>query len=201
MKPIPTLFILALVTGCSSNEEQIIAPVAEVNYISSSSSKAAIPAFELKKFPSVMDMLRNANEYREDNKTLVLLSEDPLSIQVSALVHHEEPDEYLRQKVKRDMVYVLFQSFAQTDVEVMTITSVPLAYSKHYPQGKYLKEHQLKATVNRETAEKVMDKYLHTKNYKKLFRPTSGDNYVPDQAFEKLLHEDLDNVYADLTAQ
>jgi hypothetical protein len=198
MKAIPFLLFLALATGCSRNEEQVIAPVPEVNYINTNSPEAVIPAFELKKFPSVMDMLRTANEYREDNKTLVLLSENPLSIQVSAMVHHEEPGEYLSQKVKRDMVYVLLQAFAQTDVDVMTITSVPLAFTKHYPNGKYLKEHQLKMTVNREMAGRIMEKYLHSKNYKKLFRSASGDTYVPDQTFEKLLHEDLDNVYADL---
>jgi hypothetical protein len=201
--------ILACSLGaCSRQEPQPVQPETAVAITENEATAADVqvtgtepetPGFTLKQFPTVMDMLRDAKDYKEEDKTLKLVAEKPLHIQVSRQALADDTDEKIEEMAKRDIVFVALQAFAQTDIESIQITSIPLQLKSDFTFGQYLYKKKVTAKITRKDADDVMLKYLGSTDYKKLFYPLEGGIYVTSDDFERLKHAELDHVFADLT--
>ncbi|MDF2451898.1 MAG: hypothetical protein K0S26_1402 [Bacteroidota bacterium] len=153
------------------------------------------PTAVFNKYPTVMEMLIDAHDYSEEQGTLKMLSkkEEPLHIQVSKQIFDGDLEKEILDQTKRDIVYVAFQAFAQTDINELTITSVPLKSN-----GKLADKYKLITTINRETAKNILKKYVSTGNFQDLFQ-FDGTLWLPNKNFDNLKFNNLDAVYTDMT--
>lgn len=203
------LIFTCLLGACSRQEPQPVQPATAVSIAENDQATAAdlqatgarseTPDFALRQYPTVMDMLRDAKDYKEEDKTLKLVAEKPLHVQVSRQALADDTDEKIEEMTKRDIVFVALQAFAQTDIDFIQITSLPLQLKSDFTFGQYLYKKKLTAKITRKDADAVMQKYLGSPDYKKLFYPMEGGIYVTSGEFERLQHAELENVFADLT--
>jgi len=92
------------------------------------SSTEKITSNKLQKFDTVVEMLSQAGDFNEEMGTLKILDRNPQNpqIQVSKPIVKGDIDKVVDEIVKRDIVYVAFQTFAQTQTDKITITSIPI---------------------------------------------------------------------------
>jgi len=149
-------------------------------------------AIELKQYPTVRAMLEDAGDYYEENGSLKFLSEEPNNthIQVSKPISENDLENVIQDIVKRDIIYVAFQVFAQTNINEITITSIP----KSLNQDKYFKQHSKTLKVNKSKAQQVLKKFLNTDDFSTLFTLENGI-WLPNKKFDVLKHDKLDEVY------
>ena len=189
MKLFYYLLSIIVLTSCQSDNTEN----------SNNTDKVELKAPDFPRYNSVLDMLIASSDYTEEAKTLKVLSNDPLHIQVAKETVDGDTKELINEIVKRNIVYVSLQAFAQTDIKSIKITSLPLKLKSDFTFDSYLDNYQITATITKEKADKVLKKYLNTTDYKKLFQLFENQIFVPSNDFEKLKHSDLNDVFNDLT--
>ena len=144
-------------------------------------------------------MLEFANDYEGNN--LEILSENPLHIRVSNDFIKGDSNEEMLQQTKRDIIYVAFQSFAQTNIDKITITSIPIVrkdYNPNLPYDGKLQNHlKLTKTITRDEALLILEKYIKTKSFNDLYQ-LNGTIYYPNDKFNLLKFGQLENVFNEL---
>ncbi|MFD0992579.1 hypothetical protein [Tenacibaculum geojense] len=151
----------------------------------------------LPQFKSVREMLADASDYYEENGSLKFISEDKskLHIQVSKPILEADLENVKEEIVKRDIVYVAFQTFAQTDIDKLIITAVPNDMEN---RKKYYEKYKKTVSVDRKNAQAVLKKYLDSEDFSILYK-LDGTLWLPNDNFSKLKFEKLNQVYADLS--
>lgn len=151
---------------------------------------------ELKKYISVEVMLEDAHDFTLEQGTLKFINNDEnnLHIQVSKPIIEEDFENVIVSTVKRDIVYVAFQTFAKTSTNRITITSVPIDFKN---QTKYYNEYKKTITVIREKADKIMQKEFESTDYSILFADLNGIQ-IPSNRFDRMRFENLDRIYSEL---
>lgn len=151
----------------------------------------------LPQFGSVREMLANAYDYYEENGSLKFISEDKanLHVQVSKPILEADLENVKEEIVKRDIVYVAFQTFAQTDIDKLTITAIP--NDMQNPE-KYYEKYKKTVTIDRTKAKSILKKYLDSEDFSILYE-MDRTLWLPNENFSKLKFEELDQVYTDLS--
>ena len=153
------------------------------------------------KYNNVMEMLDSAGDYTSGSGTVKMVTDTPLHIEVSSFVIPTETNEVIKSIAKRDIVYVALQSFAQTPIDEIRLTSLPIQVkegtSKKQQPLNYLKKVMY---VNRKTATEILQRYTQLSEFKDLYE-LNGTRFVPNSNFNKLLHSDLENVFADMLSR
>ena len=159
------------------------------------SKKPSVETVEFKKYSSVLEALKAANDFSVENGTLKVLSKEgePIHIQVSKPIFEGDLEDAIIQQTKRDVVYVAFQAFAETDINELTVTSIPVK-----DKSNYVDKYKMTVTVNRVTAKNILKKYLATESFQDLYK-LEGTLYLPSARFDKLKFADLDKVFSDLS--
>ena len=151
------------------------------------------------KYETVLEMLESAHDYEGHN--LEILSENPLHIRVSTDFVKGDLEQNMIDQTKRDIIYVAFQSFAETNIDKMTITSIPIIRENFSPNlpydGKLQNNLKQTKTVTREQALVILEKYIKTKSFKDLYQ-LNGSMYLPNDKFSLLKFGQLENVYNEL---
>lgn len=160
-------------------------------------NKAAAP---FPQYQNAMEVLKANNDYQ--NQCLEDLSKgDDSHVRVSSEFLPNEDISLLKQQAKRDVVYVIFQVFAETKLDKFTVTSIPIVRTSFNPNLMYdgKKQDVLKQTITitRTKAQEVLKKYLKTNAFKDLYQ-LDGTMYLPNEKFETLKHAELESVFADL---
>ena len=133
-----------------------------------------------------------------ENGTLVILQDDAkgLHIQVSSLVFNDSNADLIRDEVKRDIVYVAFESFIKTTTEEFTITAIPLKMRDAHTVDRYMTEFQKSFKVHRKTGTKILQKHFFTSTYRTLYSYQSiHDKWLPNERFKLLQYELLPDAY------
>ncbi|MDO5979203.1 hypothetical protein [Flavivirga spongiicola] len=177
-KSILTLLIATLLLTCKSE------------------TKANIVEKPLPQYETVKEMLSYANDFYEENGSLKFISKDSsnLHIQVSKPVFQNDLEKNKKEIVKRDIIYVAFQTFAQTDINELTITAVPLDQEN---SKNYFEEYKMTLKVNRNRAKSILKKYLNSDDFSILYSEDDG-LWLPNSNFSKLKFEKLEEVFNDL---
>lgn len=193
MKKILSIAILSILTNCSSDKkgESVIAE----NETATTQTQNINPS-ELKKYKSVKEMLENANDFTAEQGTLKFINNDEnnLHIQISKPIVKDHSDKIIEEIVKRDIVYVAFQAFAQTSINKITITSIPIDLEDN---KKYYNNYKQTVTIARDKADQIMQKEFGSIDYSILFINSDGIQ-IPSENFDKLKFKDLDIVYSEL---
>lgn len=177
-KVLLSLFVLTLLNSCGNDSKKM-------------EEKNA--SNELKKFNSVKEMLSDAGDFSEETGTLKIIDENPQNphIQVSKPIVQGDLDKVIDEIVKRDIVYVAFQTFAQTPTKKITITSIPIDLED---KTKYYDKYKKTLTINKKSADKIIKEVFGSDDYAILFTKT-GNIQVPSKEFDKLKFEKLEETF------
>jgi hypothetical protein len=192
MKYLIILLPLTLLFGCSDNKqaetEIKTTPVAVEQPLTEQSTEECI------KYTTVTEMLKEAGDFTEEDGSLKILSKDekPIHVQVSKIIFDGDIEKVIIEQTMRDIVYVAFQAFAQTNIDEITVTSIPMK-GKDKLVGKY----KMTVTINREAAKTILKKYLSTDNFQVLYY-LDGTLWLPSKKFDSLKFQNLDAVFADM---
>lgn len=152
------------------------------------------PITDLKKYDDVIEMIEDTGDFSTENGTLKLISQKPLHIQLAKIFLEGELESNIQEDIKRNIVYVGFRIFAQTSINEIEITSLPLKYdSKNSKIVGYVDKYKKKMLVKREKATSILEKYYGHSDFTKLFGKNIGDTYVPDipnQYLTKMMYGD-----------
>ena len=185
-----SLFILLIITllGCELETNSNRNNSKETKIVE---TKQILPQFE-----NVEEMLLDASDYYEENGSLKFISEDEsnLHIQVSKSIFKGDSESVKKDIVKRDIVYVAFQTFAQTNIKELTITAIPKDWKNH---KKYYNEYKKTLKVNRTKAKVILKKYLNSSDFSILYKKRQGI-WLPNKKFDELKFEKLEEVFIEL---
>jgi len=151
----------------------------------------------LPQFKSVKEMLADASDYYMENGSLKFISKDKsnLHVQVSKPILEADLENVKEEIVKRDIIYVAFQSFAQTDIDKLTITAIP---NDMQNPKKYYEKYKKTVTIDRGKAKGILKKYLNSEDFSILYKK-DGELWLPNKNFSKLKFEKLNEVFTELT--
>ena len=123
----------------------------------------------LTQYSSIRDMLEDSGDFYEENGSLKFLSEEKsnIHVQVSKPISKNDLENVKQEIVKRSIVYVTFQAFAQTDIDELTITSIPMDFEDN---KKYYDEYRQTVKVNRAKAKSILKEYLNSDDFSILFK-------------------------------
>ena len=182
MKQITIIFSILLLMSCGSENP------------SSTSQKVEIPKYE-----TVTAMLKANSDY--EGRNFEVISEIPIHIRISSEFLNEDSEKTMIDQTKRDIIYVAFQTFTQSEVNEITITSIPIIRESFNPNmaydGKQLKKLSQTKTISRKQAQIILEKYVKTKSFNDLYQQ-NGTLFLPNNKFDLLKYEQLDNVFNEL---
>ena len=154
---------------------------------------------EFPKYETVMGMLEASHDFEGHN--LKLVSENPLHIRVSTDFVKGDSEQNMIEQTKRDIIYVAFQAFTETNIDKITVTSIPVVRENFNPNlpydGKLQNNLKQTKTVTRKQALLILEKYIKTKSFKDLYQ-LNETMYLPNDKFDLLQFGQLENVYKDL---
>lgn len=152
---------------------------------------------KLPKYKKVREMLLNAHDFSEDNNTLKFISENEKSIhiQVSKPIFEEDLESVKKEIVKRDIVYVTFQAFAQTDIDEITITSIPIDGNNY---KLYFEEYALTLKISRKKAKEILTRHFKSEDFSILFE-NENEIWLPNKNFNLLKFAYLDEVFEEMS--
>lgn len=150
----------------------------------------------LPKFPTLNEMFENSGDFSEEVGTLKFISKDQknLHVQVSKPIFENDLEKVKNEIVKRDIVYVAFQTFAETNVNELTITSIP--NSNENPK-EYFEKYKQTIKIGREKAKTILSKYIGSEDFSILYEEQDGI-WLPSKKFSVLKFEKLDEVFTDM---
>ncbi len=149
----------------------------------------------LKGYKDVSKMIEATGEYKKENGTFKLISQKPLHIQLSTPTYNGDLEETVAEQVKRDIVYVSFRTFAQTTLDEIKITSLPLKWDN--PKLKdfdYIQEFKQTLTLRRSKAKAILERYYGHSDFTKLFGEIVDGAYkpeVPNIHIKRMMYNDL----------
>lgn len=191
MKKIILLILTIATLSCSeANQESVKKP----------SEQKIEKIIEFPHYPSITQMLKTAGDFKEEDGTLKILSknEEIVHVQVSKLTFEGDSDDLLIEQTKRDIIYVAYQVFAETDAEEVIITSVPVQMKDFKTIDKYLEKFKETKRIKKEDARKIMTKYLNISDFKELYELKGGEMWLPNKQFSNLKFKNLNNIFSEL---
>lgn len=193
MKKLFSIAVLCALISCG-NDKKTESAITENETVTTQTQN--INPSELKKYKSVKEMLEDAHDFTTEEGTLKFINNDEnnLHIQISKPIVKDDSDKIIEEIVKRDIVYVAFQAFAQTSINKITITSIPIDLEN---DKKYYDNYKKTVIVTRDKADQIMQKEFGSVDYSTLFI-NSGGIQIPSENFDKLKFKNLDIVYSEL---
>lgn len=163
-----------------------------------SETKSNVAEKSLPQYETIREMLDESGDFYEENGSLKFISEEEsnLHIQVSKPVSKNDLEDVKEEIVKRDIIYVAFQTFAQTNLNKLTITSIPSDFEN---RKKYYEKYQKTLTIDRSKAKSILIEYLNSEDFSILFS-LENDIWLPNENFDKLKFGKLKEVYNKMSA-
>lgn len=186
-----TIAILTTLGSCNESKRNVETTNDTTTVIPAVTNK--IVHSQLIRYHSVKEMLENAHDFTLEEGTLKFINEDEnkLHIQVSKPIVEGDTDKVIKEIVKRDLVYVAFQVFAQTPTNKITITSIPISLEN---RTQYYYDYKITRTVTRTQIDQIMLHEFGNLDYSRLF-VDSGGLQIPSDDFDRLKFKDLEYVF------
>ena len=192
-----TLLILSAIVIVSCKTENKESLNGETNKVENTENvENSKSGNSLKKFATLKEMLEDSGDFNEEVGTLkfISLDEKNLHVQVSKPILENDLEKVKKEIVKRDVIYVAFQTFAKTDINELTITSIPDSFDN---PKKYFEEYNQTVKINREEAKEILKKYLDSEDFSILYEKQNG-MWLPGKNFSVLKFEKLNEVFDEI---
>lgn len=178
------LFAVLFFAGCSENEA--------TNKYSDPIKISKQEEIPFPHYNDVLSMLDAAGDYT--GKNIEYFGGKESHVRVSKEFLPQEAPSNIRDQVKRDIVYVAYQTFAMTSIDTIKITSTPIIRSTFNPNeaydGKMDNNTSRTLLITRSKAKEVMLNYSNAKEFKSLFSKQPY-GYVPNKNFSQLKFDNL----------
>ena len=150
----------------------------------------------LPQFKTLKEMLSSASDYYPEDGSLKFISDENsnIHIQISKPIYSSDSKSLIEGTVKRNIVYVAFQTFARTDINEIKITSIPNDVEN---RKKYYTKHAKTVKIKREEAKLILVKYLKSDDFSILYEKNKT-TWLPSKKFSKLKYTNLDNVFSEM---
>lgn len=161
----------------------------------------------LKQYPDISAMIEATGDFNKENGTFKIISQKPLHIEVSTLTYEGDLEQTIAEQTKRDIVFVGFRTFAQTTIDEIKITSFPLrGDNKNKKDFDFIQKYKQSATLTRNRAKAVLEKYYGHSDFSKLFGETVDGTFmpeIPNMRLKRMMYNDmgeptLDEVFAQI---
>ena len=158
-----------------------------------SETKSKPEGKSLVQYSSIKEMLEEAGDFYEENGSLKFISEEEsnIHVQVSKPISKNDLESVKQEIAKRNIIYVAFQAFAQTNLNEITITSLPNDLEDN---TRYYEEYKQTVKIDRTKAKSILKTYLNSDDFSILFDNQNGI-CLPNKNFDKLKFEKLNEVY------
>jgi len=180
--------------SCKTDTEQINSATKDAEKSTQSNSDS--PQL-LKQFNTLREMVEYSYEFYEVDGTLKFISEEDsnLHIQISSPIFELDQEIIKEQIVKRDIIYFAFQSFAKTNIDKLTITSIPISAENDH---QYCEEYKKTITIDRTNAKLILKKFLNSEDFSILYDKNTNA-WIKNANFNKLLYENIHEVFAEMS--
>ena len=213
MKSIATFLFLTAITfsicSCNDNKkntttENLKTENKQTPQKSIETTSSTIPS----KYSTVFGLIDTSADFSIEKGTYKIISKDPIHIQISSKVVEGDSKKVIIGLTKKDFVYVVFDAFARTNINKIRITSIPLTtLNNSEVKEAYLVDYKVSATVTREKAKSIMQKYIKTSNFDDLMGGELNgkkEMFISSPLFDQLKSLDNDfviHVFDDLTTK
>lgn len=152
---------------------------------------------EMPKYSTLKEMFISSADFSEENNTLKFISSDEknLHVQISKPILKGDTENIKNEIVKRDIVYVAFQTFAQTNINELTITSIPVDFDN---PKEYVEKYKMTVKIERNKAKNILKKYLDSEDFSILY-DNNENLWLPNSKFSILKFEKLNDVYDEIS--
>lgn len=160
--------------------------------------KINIPPFP--KFSTIKELLEDAGDYKEYNGTLKFKGKNNIQVSTRFIEAELKQMDNIKKQVNHDIIYTAFQIFAETDINEVTITSVPIIlkdFADKATAKNYFNTLKKTVTINRLSAIAIMEKYLNTNSFNCLLEPNESNGiymYLPSDKFSTLIYHNQNEI-------
>lgn len=141
-------------------------------------------------YDSVIKAIESGGDYSREKGTLVLLSNNPLRIQMSPMVVRRDFPEVIEEMVKRTIVEGFVVAFAQTSVSELSITAVPIEFNFKSKAKRTLTGYARTVSVTRARFDELVRKYLEINSCRDLV----GNREIDGHAYPDMMIEATDRI-------
>lgn len=197
MKKSFLVILVLIIISCKTDNSSISKEQLQDTSKNTTLDKSLKNSKPLTKFVTLKEMFESSNDFSEEAGTLKFISvnDGKIHVQVSKPILASDAENVKNEIVKRDIVYVAFQTFAQTDINDLIITSLPLDYDN--PKN-YIEKYKKTVKINREKAKTILRKYLNTEDFSILYEEQNG-MWLPGKNFSILKFDKLEDAYNDIS--
>ncbi len=154
-------------------------------------------AVELPRFATVIELLAAMGDHAGPDTCTEEINGDPTAVQVCVDFLNYDDKASLPRRVRSEIVFVVFEVFAMTSLDKVTVSAVPMSLiDADTPEG-LLEEYRETITVRREDADRVLREYHGTTDYSILMEQ-QGPFWTTTDAFDVLMLRKSDEVFARL---
>lgn len=125
-------------------------------------------------FNNLVEMLDEMTDYNLEDKTLKIISEKPLSIQIFYKTFGNQEKKHLIPEVQDAFISTVFRIFTYTNLEEITLEIIPVDNKTDKPLNK---KFNLKTKVTRAKALEILNTYSAAKTFDDLVNFDENDQY------------------------
>ncbi|MDO4698168.1 MAG: hypothetical protein Q4A60_05765 [Pasteurellaceae bacterium] len=125
-------------------------------------------------FNNVVEMLEEMTDYNVEDKTLKVVSEKPLSIQIFYSAFADQDKKSLISDIQDAFISTVFRIFTHTNLDEITLEIIPIDQKTDKPLNKRF---NLKTKVTRAKALEILNTYSAAKTFDDLVNFDENDQY------------------------
>ncbi|WP_306169274.1 hypothetical protein [Halomonas sp. MMSF_3323] len=147
----------------------------------------------LEQYDSVTEMIHARGDFDESNHSFEMLSDDPVAFRLSKPSFASDSDEVVYYENWRAAIYGVYNTFAHTSLNSVTVTAEPLQYEsfQNMENFKFLEDKAVTLSLTREEALEALQSLIDVDSFDDIKTKTSyGYSWSPE--FENVYYEDRD---------
>ena len=199
-----TMVLLGSAGSCSNDERPPATDVASSTEVAETTEEpqpgavaAGGSAVELPRFATVIELLAAMGDHSGPDTCTEEINGDPTAVQVCVDFLNYDDKASLPRRVRSEIVFVVFEVFAMTSLDTVTVSAVPMSLiDADTPEG-LLEEYRETITVRRAEADRVLREHHSTTDYSILMEQ-QGPFWTTTDAFDVLMLRKSDEVFARL---
>ncbi|TFF00760.1 hypothetical protein E3U35_09610 [Histophilus somni] len=125
-------------------------------------------------FGNLQDMLANMTDYNIEDKTLKIISENPLSIQIFYKSVANQDTKYLKSDIEDRFINAIFKIFTHTNIDEISVEIIPIDHQTNKPLHK---KFNLKTKITRAKALEILNAYSSAKVFDDLVNFAENEQY------------------------
>lgn len=147
----------------------------------------------LEQYDSIPEMIHARGDFDESNHTFEMLSDDPVAFRLSKPSFVSDLDEVIYYENWRAAIYGVYNTFAHTSLDSVTVTAEPIQYEslKNIDNFELLDDKAITLSLTRDEALEALKSVIDIDSFDDIKQKTRfGYSWSPE--FESVYYEDRD---------